>query len=66
MNTFFTVILLVVALLNIILFFKVWGMTNNVKSIMSFYIHEKGIRRIKDPQVAMYYKDKDGKQIEMV
>ena len=66
MDIFLLVILLVVALLNIILFFKVWGMTNNVKSIMSFYIHEQGIRRIKDPQVAMYYKDKDGKQIEMV
>ena len=66
MNTFFTVILLVVALLNIILFFKVWGMTNNVKRIMSFYIHEKGIRVVDDSQTARYFKDKDGKQIEMV
>lgn len=66
MNTFFTVILLVVALLNIILFFKVWGMTNNVKSIMSFYIHEKGIRLIDNGATKKYFKDKDGKRIEMM
>ena len=66
MNTFFIVILLVVALLNIILFFKVWGMTNNIKSIMSFYIHEKGIRLIDDGATKKYFKDKDGKIIEMM
>ena len=66
MNTFFIVILLVVALLNIILFFKVWGMNNNVKSIMSFYIHEKGIRLIDDGATKEHFKDKDGKRIEMM
>ena len=66
MNTFFITILLVVALLNIILFFKVWGMTNNIKSIMSFYIHEKGIRLIDDGATKKYFKDKDGKRIEMM
>ena len=66
MITFFTVILLVVALMNIILFFKVWGMTDNVKSIMSFYIHEKGIRLIDDGATKKYFKDKDGKKIEMM
>ena len=68
MDTFFIVILLIVALLNIILFFKVWGMTNNVKRIMSFYIHKNGIKLTDDGTTSSneWFVDKDGKKIEMM
>lgn len=33
MTTFFSIIVIVFAILQIILFFKLWGMTNNVKKI---------------------------------
>jgi hypothetical protein len=45
---YITFILLVVAVLNIILFFKIWGMINNVKRIMSFYMHKNGIKLTDD------------------
>ena len=68
MITFFTVIALVVALMNIILFFKVWGMTNNVKRIMSFYIHMNGIKVADDGTTSgtEWFEDKDGNKIEMM
>ena len=34
---------IIFAILNIILFFKIWGMTNNIKLLTSIYRHEKGI-----------------------
>ncbi|MDA0753964.1 MAG: hypothetical protein O3A49_04735 [Candidatus Marinimicrobia bacterium] len=58
-------ILVVVALFNIILFFKVWGMTNNVKRLMHFYMHENGIKLKIDNLKGESFIDKDGKEIEM-
>ena len=62
------VILLVVAMFNIILFFKIWGMTNNVKRIMSFYIHKNGIKLKDDGTTSAneWFVDKDGNKIEMM
>ena len=59
------IILIVVAILNIILFFKIWEMTNNVKRIMSFYMHKNGIKTKLDGTSAVY-KDKDHNDIEMM
>ena len=35
-------VLITWAVLNIILFFKIWGMTNNVKRIMEFQLFKSG------------------------
>jgi hypothetical protein len=62
------VIILIVAMFNIILFFKIWGMTNNVKRIMSFYIHKNGIKLTDDGTTSgnEWFVDKDGNKIEMI
>jgi hypothetical protein len=40
METFLTIIGLIAAVLNLILFFKVWGMTNDVKKIRKRFINK--------------------------
>lgn len=45
MEIFIALITLVAAILQIILFFKVWGMTNNVDSIKSKYVDTKQQRK---------------------
>ena len=66
MGEIVSILLIILAILNLILFFKIWGMTNNVKTLLKFYIHEKGIRLIDDGATKKYFKDKDGKRIEMM
>lgn len=40
MGTIWTIIVLVAGILNLILFFKIWGMCNNVKTIKDLYVSE--------------------------
>ena len=42
METILILILVIVAILNIILFFKIWAMTNNVKYILSLLLEKSG------------------------
>ena len=58
------------AILNIILFFKIWGMTNNIKLLTSIYRHEKGIHKTdvfdeKGNYRGIGFLDKDGNQIKV-
>ena len=40
METFMAIVFLVFGILQIILFFKVWGMTNNVKKIKEAFLEK--------------------------
>ena len=54
-------------ILNIILFFKVWGMTNNIKELKHFYMRDKGIsmKTDEDDVTQKTYYDKSGNAIEI-
>lgn len=41
MEAFMVLVLIVVGILNIILFFKIWGMTNNVKEMRDYFLREE-------------------------
>ena len=61
---------IIFAILNIILFFKIWGMTNNIKLLASIYRHEKGIYKedVFDENgnyQGIGFLDKDGNQIKV-
>ena len=63
-----TVILFIIlAILNTILFFKIWGMTNNIKDSKHFYMHDKGISEKEIREEGRYlgigYVDKEDKTI---
>ena len=45
MIDFLTIILLVFGVLQIILFFKVWGMTNDIKEIRNKYLKDEDEKR---------------------
>lgn len=45
MIDFLTIVLIIFGVLQIILFFKMWGMTNNVKEIKKIYFEELEIRK---------------------
>ncbi len=49
MEPILIVILVVVSILNIALFFKIWQMTNNVKHILSFLLEKSGYVKKHDP-----------------
>ncbi len=55
-------------ILNVTLFFKLWGMTSNVKKLVSFYMHENGITvdKAKSDSLDKVYADKDGKEIKYI
>ena len=62
-------IIITVVILNIILFFKVWGMTNNIKLLTNIYLHDKGIKEIEITDesgvaIGLGIADKDGNQIK--
>ena len=58
------VLVLIVCILNIVLFFKIWGMTNDIKKLVSFYMHENGITFKKESELVDGVPvDKDGKHI---
>ena len=64
-----SLITITVVILNIILFFKIWGMTNNIKLLTNIYVHDKGIKEIEitdESGVAIGFgiADKDGNQIK--
>ena len=40
METFMAIVFLVFGILQIILFFKIWGMTNNVKKIKEAFLEK--------------------------
>jgi len=42
MEPILIIILAIVSILNIILFFKIWGMTNNVQHILSLLLEKSG------------------------
>ena len=45
MIDFLTIILLIFGVLQIILFFKVWGMTNDIKEIRNKYLKDEDEKR---------------------
>ena len=49
-------------ILNIILFFKIWRMTNDIKIFTNVYMH---VEKIKVDGMANKYKDKDGNNIKI-
>lgn len=40
MDTFFLLVTIIVGVFYIILFFKIWGMTNNVRELRNFFLGE--------------------------
>ncbi|MDY5237342.1 hypothetical protein [Bacteroides helcogenes] len=50
MIDFLTIVLLVFGVLQIILFFKVWGMTNDIKEIRNKYLKDEDAKRIKEAE----------------
>ena len=61
--------IIAVVILNIILFFKIWGMTNNIKLLTNIYLHDKGIKEIDITDedgvaIGTGLADKDGNQIK--
>ncbi|MFL2707432.1 MAG: hypothetical protein ACJ0FW_01065 [Gammaproteobacteria bacterium] len=69
-STLIILTIIIFAVLNIILFFKIWGMTNNIKLITGLYINQKGIKeeQIRDEQgnfKGYGFVDKDGNQIKI-
>ena len=71
MNMISLIILIsiIVVILNIILFFKIWGMTNNIKLLTNIYLHDKGIKEIEITDesgvaIGLGIADKDGNQIK--
>ena len=71
MIVFFTILIgFIFFMLNIILFFKIWGMTNNIKLLTSIYRHDKGIKKgdifdEKGNYGGVGFVDKDGNQIKV-
>jgi hypothetical protein len=66
----FILISITVVILNIILFFKIWGMTNNIKLLTNIYVHDKGIKEIEITDndgvaIGRDIADKDGNQIKI-
>lgn len=52
MIDFLTIILLIFGLLQIILFFKVWGMTNDIKEIRNKYLKDEDEKRRQEAEHA--------------
>lgn len=66
MNTLILILIIVVAILNIMLFFKIWGMTNNIKILTNFYMLEKGIKvNGMAKNLNEQYQDKNGNNIKI-
>ena len=67
METVTIFLFIILAILNTILFFKVLGMTNNIRDLKHFYMHDKGITekeiREEDKYLGFGYVDKDDKKI---
>lgn len=52
-NTFIAFVVIVFGLLQLILFFKIWGMTNNVREIKEYICKESAVdQRVASPSVA--------------
>ena len=45
MEPILIIVLVVVAILNLMLFFKIWGMTNNTKHILNFLLVKSGYEK---------------------
>jgi len=52
MIDFLTIILLIFGVLQIILFFKVWGMTNDIKEIRNKYLKDEDENRRREVEYA--------------
>lgn len=50
MIDFLTIILLIFGVLQIILFFKVWGMTNDIKEIRNKYLKDEDEKKIRETE----------------
>lgn len=50
MNDFLAIILLISGVLQIILFFKVWGMTNNIREMRDKYLKDEDEKRRKEAE----------------
>nr|DAL04440.1 MAG TPA: ATP synthase B/B' [Caudoviricetes sp.] len=52
MIDFLTIVLLIFGVLQIILFFKVWGMTNDIKEIRNKYLKDEDEKRRQEAEYA--------------
>ena len=64
----FLVISVIWLILNVILFFKIWGMTNNIKLALAVYMDDKDITVLEvdygnSGVIKKQYLNKDGKHI---
>jgi hypothetical protein len=64
----FIVISVIWLILNVILFFKIWGMTNNIKLALAVYMDDKDITVLEvdygnNGVLKKQYLNKDGKHI---
>lgn len=50
MIDFLTIVLLIFGVLQIILFFKVWGMTNDIKEMRNKYLKDEDEKRRKEAE----------------
>ena len=62
MEKLFLIMGFIALILNIILFFKIWRMTNDIKIFTNVYMH---VEKIKVDGMANKYKDKDGNNIKI-
>ena len=69
---FWQILLLIGCILNFILFFKVWGMTNDIRRFLKFYMDDKGITLTKTETyknsgaIEKAYVNKDGKELDRI
>ena len=54
MIDFLTIILLIFGVLQIILFFKVWGMINSIKEIRNKYLKDEDEKRKQEAELCPY------------
>lgn len=50
MIDFLTIVLLIFGVLQIILFFKMWGMTNDIKEMRNKYLKDEDVKRRKEAE----------------
>lgn len=65
MIDFLTIILLIFGLLQIILFFKVWGMTNDIKEIRNKYLKDEDEKRRQEAEYDPTPKISSGSKLTM-
>ena len=58
-------VILIGFIFNVVLLLIIFGIGKNIKKLLSFYVHENGIK-VNVDVTTVGYKDKDGNDIEMM